>query len=281
MVFDAIVIGVGSMGAATCYQLAKRGQRVLGLEQFGIVHDEGSHTGQSRIIRKAYFEHPDYVPLLESAYAGWQTLEEESGTQLYWPVGLAYFGEPGNPVLVEAQSSAQAYQLPLERKPPSYFPSFQLPTDWECWLEPEAGYLSPELAIRAFAQMAQHHGAEIRTQQRVMDLEVAGTEVVVRTEQEEFKARKLVITAGAFIKDLVNLSVPLQVTRQYLAWTETDPFGTPEAPCWVIAEPGTPGIYYGFPQTEHLPGPRGMKFGHHRPGDEWIPHLPDGIPAET
>ena len=86
--FDVIVIGVGSMGSATCYYLAKRGFKVLGLEQFDIAHEFGSHAGQSRIIRKAYFEHPDYVPLMERAYNNWKQLENETGEQLYFETGL-------------------------------------------------------------------------------------------------------------------------------------------------------------------------------------------------
>ena len=70
--FDVIVIGVGSMGSSASYFLASRGYKVLGLEQFEIPHDQGSYTGQSRIIRKAYFEHPDYVPLLNTAYENWK-----------------------------------------------------------------------------------------------------------------------------------------------------------------------------------------------------------------
>ena len=77
--FDVIVLGVGSMGAATCYHIAARGFKVLGLEQFSIPHEQGSHGGQSRIIRKAYFEHPDYVPLMERAYSNWSALEDSSG----------------------------------------------------------------------------------------------------------------------------------------------------------------------------------------------------------
>lgn len=76
------------MGSATCFQLAQRGARVLALEQFSIVHERGAHTGQSRIIRKAYFEHPDYVPLLERAYQNWKELEDLSGQQVYFPTGL-------------------------------------------------------------------------------------------------------------------------------------------------------------------------------------------------
>jgi sarcosine oxidase len=80
--FDMIVIGVGSMGSSACYHLAQRGHKVLGIEQFDISHEYGSHAGQSRIIRKAYFENSDYVPLLNRAYENWKTLEEETNTQI-------------------------------------------------------------------------------------------------------------------------------------------------------------------------------------------------------
>src|SRR5436189_6451155 len=90
--FDVIVIGVGSMGSSACYYLAKRGYKVLGLEQFDITHEFGSHAGQSRIIRKAYFEHPDYVPLLESAYKNWNSFEQETSEQLYFNTRLLYYG---------------------------------------------------------------------------------------------------------------------------------------------------------------------------------------------
>ena len=94
--FHVIVIGVGAMGVSSCYFLVKRGYKVLGLEQFDIPHEQGAHAGQSRIIRKAYFEHPDYVPLLCRAYDNWKNLEEETGIQVYYRTGLVYFGKPDN-----------------------------------------------------------------------------------------------------------------------------------------------------------------------------------------
>ncbi|MCA6463053.1 MAG: FAD-dependent oxidoreductase, partial [Chitinophagaceae bacterium] len=97
--FDVIVLGVGSMGAATCYQLAERGYKVLGLEQFDIPHELGSHGGQSRIIRKAYAEHPDYVPLLERAYQNWKSLEAITGEQVYFKTGLLYCGKTNDPFI--------------------------------------------------------------------------------------------------------------------------------------------------------------------------------------
>jgi len=97
--YDAIVLGVGSMGAATCYRLAERGYKVLGVEQFDIPHTQGSHAGQSRIISKAYFEHPDYVPLLQRAYRNWQQLEVQTGQQGYYKAGLLYHGPSKHPVI--------------------------------------------------------------------------------------------------------------------------------------------------------------------------------------
>jgi len=69
--WDAIVVGVGAMGSAACWRLARRGARVLGLEQFTPGHDLGSSGGRTRLIRLAYFEHADYVPLLRRSYALW------------------------------------------------------------------------------------------------------------------------------------------------------------------------------------------------------------------
>lgn len=80
--YDAIVLGVGGMGSAALFELAKRGLRVLGLEQFAVGHDRGSSHGQTRIIRTAYYEHPAYVPLVRRSFAGWYDLEQRTGRHL-------------------------------------------------------------------------------------------------------------------------------------------------------------------------------------------------------
>jgi len=115
--YDVIVLGVGSMGASACYNLAKRGIKVLGLEQFDIPHELGSHAGQSRIIRKAYGEGSSYVPLLERAYKNWQALEEETGSQVYFKTGLAYFGTADDPFINTVIGSSEAYKIPLANSP--------------------------------------------------------------------------------------------------------------------------------------------------------------------
>src|SRR5215471_16891727 len=99
------------MGSSTCYFLAKRGCKVLGLEQFSISHEFGSHAGQSRIIRKAYFENADYVPLLERAYQNWKALEEETGTKIYHKTGLVYFGPRDHSLIQGVKQSASLYDI--------------------------------------------------------------------------------------------------------------------------------------------------------------------------
>ena len=105
--YDAIVVGLGGMGSAALYHLAKRGLKVLGIEQFGIAHDRGSSHGETRIIRKAYFEHPDYVPLVESAYRHWFDLEQACGQELFRKTGLI-IGGPEEGTIVSGVRRAAA-----------------------------------------------------------------------------------------------------------------------------------------------------------------------------
>src|SRR4029453_894447 len=91
--YDVVVVGVGGMGSAALYHLARRGKRVLGLERFDVLHERGSSHGLTRIIRLAYFEHPDYVPLLRRAYELWRELEREAGEQLLHVTGIVEGGE--------------------------------------------------------------------------------------------------------------------------------------------------------------------------------------------
>src|SRR5688572_6893536 len=131
--FDVIVIGVGSMGSSACYFLAQRGLKVLGLEQFDSPNEKGAHNGQSRIFRKAYFEHPDYVPLLNKAYENWIDLEMQTGSKVFYPTGLIYIGEPEHGVIKGVKRSASLYNIPLEELNKTtavkQFPQFKTPAN--------------------------------------------------------------------------------------------------------------------------------------------------------
>ncbi len=142
--YDVIVLGVGSMGSSTCYHLARRGVKVLGIEQFDIPHELGSHAGQSRMIRKAYSEHPDYVPLLRSAYANWQAMEKEAGAELYFRTGILHIGKKESQDIAGLRKSASLYSIEVkdvsQAEMASRFPQFRIPSAYDIVLEPDYRY---------------------------------------------------------------------------------------------------------------------------------------------
>jgi len=274
--YDAIVIGVGSMGSATCYYLAQRGHKVLGLEQFDISHDQGSHAGQSRIIRMAYGEDSDYVPLLQRAYANWKSLEEQTKSKVFEKTGLAYFGKPDNEFMMTVKNSAAKYDIAIAKSGPDkakdLFPAFKVPNDFEIIFEPNAGFLTPERAILLYAQQAIAKGAHIRTRERVKGWKQQGGKIQVDSSSGTFTCDKLIITAGGWAsKVLPSLKVDLKVTKQMLAWISPknwDLFSLGKFPCWILEDPER-GSYYGFPilPASQFGGPIGLKLAHHFPGE--------------
>ena len=272
--FDVIVVGVGSMGSAACYQLAKRGVRVLGLEQFNIPHALGSHHGGTRLIRQAYFEHPNYVDLLKGVYPLWRELEAETGADLFHQVGALYLGSPDCELVAGSRLAAEQHQIPFEwLTPPEIhkrFPAFRCAEHWVGFFEPNAGYLNSEAAVSAMARRAMDAGAVIRGQTKVVGWESHGNGVTVRTATETYSAERLVVCGGAWAgKLLSDLGVPLQVTRQAVAWVWPRvpmDFGADRCPGWAI-DPNPAGeyqgIYYGFPLSQNPPG---VKLGWHAPG---------------
>lgn len=272
--YDVIVLGVGSMGSSACYHLAKRGYKVLGLEQFDIPHELGSHAGQSRIIRKAYGEGSDYVPLLERAYQNWQSLESETGSQVYYKTGVAYFGAPDDPFLNTVKASSNRYNIPLnnlsaeecDRK----YPQFKFPQNFQRLEEPEAGFITPELSILLYVQQALLNGAVIRTKEKVLEWkrEKSGSVTVV-TDRGTYNAGKLVITAGPWAAKMIpSIASKLTVTRQAVAWVQPkkwNDFTLGNFPCWMLVNKDYD--FYGFPilPVGAFAGPLGLKLALHYP----------------
>lgn len=274
--YDCIILGIGSMGASACYHLAARGQQVLGIEQFDILHTQGAHSGHTRIIRKAYFEHPDYIPLLQRAYTNWAKLEEICGEKIYYPTGLLYAAPKGDPLIEQVKASASLYSIPLDlltaAECTARYPQFRIPDDFEVLLEPEAGFLDVGKAITHYASAAVKAGAVIRTGEKVLDWKQEEGLVTVQTDKGIYHAKKLVITAGPWSADLIpGIKEKLTITRQVLSWVQPESpeqFSTDTFPCWMIVKPGVPGSYYGFPAMRpgEVGGPAGIKLALHHPG---------------
>jgi sarcosine oxidase len=288
--YDIIVLGVGSMGSSSCYYLAKQGIKVLGLEQFDIPHEFGSHTGQSRIIRKAYFEHSDYVPLLKRAYRNWKHLEKITSTKVYFQTGLLYCGQPDDIMMKGVRGSSEKYKIKLHElsnnEMKTKYPQLKIPDTYEKLLEPEAGFLTPERAILLYTEQAIQHGAVIKTKVKVLEWKKIKSNIHVKTSAGDFSSKKLIITAGPWAGKMIPaLGKQLHITRQMIAWVipnKPSLFELGKFPCWMITDDKRPGAYYGFPMlpVSKFNGPVGLKLAHHYPGLVTDPDAVNRIPSK-
>ena len=260
--YDAIVVGLGAMGSATLFHLARRGLGVLGLEQFSQGHQFGSSHGDSRIIRETYFEHPLYVPLVQRAHELWRELEAASGKSLMTITGGLMIGPPDGSVVSGTLRSAREHGLPHEILTPSAvhdrFHAFELAGDLVAVMDPRAGYLDPEACNRAHIDAARTAGAEARFDEPVLEWNPDGDGVRVRTQSGTYTADHLVLTGGAWTGSLVReLGLPLTVERQTVFWFESDglssAYNAADFPIYAY-EYKAGHICYGFPRL-----PRGMK----------------------
>lgn len=267
--YNAIVIGMGAMGSATAYYLARRGQRVLGLERFDIPHDMGSSHGYTRIIRMPYYEHPSYVMLLKRAYELWREIEQRSGERLLHVHGSLDIGPADSWVFKGALQSAMEYELEHEvltgLELAQRYPGYQLPHDIMALYQPDGGFLAPERCIVAYCFAALQHGAEIHGREAVLDWEPLphSEGVRVHTERAAYEADSLVITAGAWNDSLLGFLRGLAMPeRQALAWFQParPEYFRPETfPVFnLLADEGR---YYGFP-VHSVPGFKIGKYHH-------------------
>jgi sarcosine oxidase len=215
--YHTIVAGLGGMGSAAVAALGGRGVDVLGVEQFGPVHDRGSSHGDSRIVRMAYFEHPDYVPLLRRAYDGWAALERSCGRRLITPTGALMIGRPDSAVVAGTLASATSWQLAhdfLDRAAMAEtFGQFRLGPDEVAVHERDAGVVHPEAAIRALHEQALAGGADLRFDVAIDGWDLGGDGVTVSAGGERIVAEHFVVTAGPWAAKLLGPAFPLTPMR--------------------------------------------------------------------
>jgi sarcosine oxidase len=268
--FDVIIIGLGAMGSAACYQLAKSGKRVLGIDRFTPPHTFGSSHGQTRIIREAYFEHPVYVPLVQRAYELWSELERESNRQLFLKTGGLMIGRPEGIVFGGAKKSAEehhlAHQILTAAEVREQFPALQPHDGMAAVWEPRAGILFPELCIDTHITLARKHGANIVLNEPVLEWKAQAGAVRVQTEKANYDSDRLIISAGPWASTLLpDLQKHLKIERQVLYWFE------PRADAGIFSPKRCPihlweyandRFFYGFPDLGE-----GVKIARHHEGD--------------
>ena len=265
---NAIVIGTGGVGSAAAFHLAERGAKVLGLDRFGAAHDRGSSHGQTRIIRQAYFEHPDYVPMAVRSYELWNQLAERAGQKLYHEVGLVQIGPPDGVVVPGVLEAARAHNLPVEHlsadEVHAQWPGFRVREGYAAAFERRAGYLRVEDCIRAHLDAARDCSAELRTGIEVRRWSADGHGVRVETDAGTFTADRLIITAGAWAGQLLaDLGIRLEVRRKPLYWYACDDTRYEAAagcPGFLFELPE--GVFYGFSKIDAL----GVKVAEHSGG---------------
>jgi sarcosine oxidase len=272
MRYDVVVAGLGAMGSATAYQLAKAGVSVLGLDTHHPPHTLGSTHGDTRITRVGVGEGLAYVPLVRRSHELWRELEDRTGLPILTRCGGLVLAPPASSFamhgsesfLAQTVAAAEAYGIDHERLATAdvaaRFPQFALADDEEGYLEPGAGYVRPEAAVEAQLRLARDLGATLAFGERVVGYDDDRTHVTVRTTSRTVEASQLVVTVGPWVPELVPALAPVvRILRQVLFWFDLrDPSSYArlrDSPVYIWS-PGTDPdeVIYGFPMVD---GPDG------------------------
>jgi sarcosine oxidase len=269
--FDTIVLGLGAMGSATLYHLARKGARVLGLDRFSPPHAFGSTHGDTRVTRLAIGEGEHYTPLAIRSHELWRQLERETGTSLLTTNGGLILSSRAatshthvehffDNTLAAARRFGIAHELIDAGEIRRRFPQFKVSDAERAYLEPSAGFVRPERCVAAHLQEAQRLGATVRLEEPVVAFRASAAAVSVTTDREAYAAATLIVTAGAWLPGLVgpNVARHFTVYRQTLFWFEVDGpaqlFEAERCPIFIWDLTGPKQSIYGFPAIDGRQG---------------------------
>lgn len=273
--FETIVIGLGAVGSAAAYQLAKRGISVLGIDQFSPPHAMGSSQGDSRITRQAIGEGEEYVPLALRSYDIWKELEKEAGTSLLTVTGgLVIASNAESTFFKNTLAAAEKFAIPHRILSAAQireeFPQFNVSDGEVGYYEPGAGFLRPEECIRTQLMLAEKNGAKLHPNEKVESVSDEGGVVKVTTSAGEYTARNVVLCTGPWIQELIGKEYEnlFAVVRQVLYWflpkSSPERFALTKCPVFLWELGGDKQGLYGFPAIGGIE--KGVKIANHQYG---------------
>jgi sarcosine oxidase len=265
--FGAITVGLGAMGSATVYQLAKRGQPVLGIDQFAPPHPYGSTHGETRVTRQAIGEGVYYSPFAIRSHELWREIEREAGCQLLTLTGLLVISSESSVAtmhvpdfLVTTIAAAKTHHIPHELLSAAEirmrFPAFNVRDEETGYFEPGAGFVRPEACVAAQLTLAERYGAVLHRRERVLAIDQDGKNVVVQSDAGTYVAERVILTAGPWLPELLapELAGVFSVTRQVLYWfaprKSVTPFLPERFPVFIWEPVGAREAVYGFPAID-------------------------------
>ena len=263
--YDLAVIGVGGMGSAIVAQAAARKLKVLGLEQFSIPNMRGSSHGVTRILRLGLSEGPTYVPLVLRAVELWRELGGKSGLPIFHNCGSLDVARPEVQTFQGSKAACEKFGIAHEIldavETNRRFPAVKPAEEMLAVFQPGSGFVLPEFAIMAHANIALEAGAEIHGHERVLGWESRRHSYLIRTDRAAYQARQIIFSAGAWIgKLLAEQRVPVVPERAVLGWfspkANLQNFKPDRLPVWIMDWPEA-GHFYGLP----IYGVPGFKLG--------------------
>jgi len=259
------------MGMSAGYELARRGAKTLLIDAFDPPHTEGSHHGETRLIRHAYSGDPTYIDMALRAQTLWEEAEGKTGMELKVKSGVLNLADSTIYSFKERLFEAERRKVQVERlnaeEIRKRWPALAIPDRFEAMYEPNAGYLYSERCIAAYRQLALAEGAELLTNTPVRNVTAHEGSVTVHTRSGDYHGAAVILSAGAWFESLSPfIQLPIKAVRKVVGWFESEPaFKSGSFPGFTLGT--NEGGYYGFPSI----GGAGLKIGRHDTGLEWKP----------
>lgn len=252
--FEVAVVGMGALGSAATYHLARRGAKVVALEQYELGHVRGASHDTSRIVRTSYGSSA-YVRLAQSAYRDWADLERESGERLLTitggvillPIDGPYSASDFTAALTEC---GVAHELLSPAEVQARWPQFRVPENVETVYTADTGIAHASRTVATLQMRARVHGADIRDRTAVESLTPDGDGVIVHTSNGDIRAGKVILATDAWMNTLLDplgATIPLDIMQEQVSYfrpAEPENYDRSVFPVWIWEDDE---CYYGFP----------------------------------